>query len=99
MEQVTCKELGVAGCDETFEGTSPGDVVRKAVEHLRDHHDIDLPDAETILEGDMTENPLDPVDEDAALIIVRLREALNLVKSETPETPGLVSSPRDARAS
>jgi predicted small metal-binding protein len=85
MPKVTCSELGVMDCDETFSGKSAGDVVEQAVAHLRQHHDIDMPDAETILEGDQTENPLDPVDEDVALVIERLKEALNL---NPPEVPG-----------
>ena len=85
MAKITCEELGILGCDETFTGTSPGDVVREVVEHLRTHHDMDMPDADTILEGDLTENPLDTVDPDVALVITRLREKLNLMPSESQE--------------
>lgn len=81
-------ELGVADCDFVAEGKSAGDVVEIMVEHLRDEHGLDMPDADTILEGNVKEDPLASVDEDVALVIERLTEKLNLEPPESPEFGG-----------
>ena len=83
-KKVECKELGIKDCDFSASGETAGDVVREMVEHLRTEHSIDMPDADVILAGEVKEDPLELVDADVALVVKRLKEALNLVPSEEP---------------
>ena len=79
MRRIHCSELGIANCDWVASGETPGDVIDEVVAHVRDLHGIDMPDTETILEGDYVENPvLDDAEAGAVLIIRRLRETLGL---------------------
>ena len=80
--EVRCDEdLRVKGCDLVFEGEAAGEVAEKVVEHLREEHDMHLPDAETIMAGDIDEELLD---KEVRTLTRRLREALAL-----PENGGL----------
>ncbi len=69
------KDLQIKDCDWTVEGEAPADVVEMAVKHLRNNHNLDVPDAENILEGDY--DP-DDLDEGARVVVQRLRETLNV---------------------
>lgn len=77
--EISCSELGVHDCDWVATGETAGDVVEQVVRHLRKDQKINMPDAETILEGDFFEDPIgDATDPAASMIVRRLREALNL---------------------
>jgi predicted small metal-binding protein len=80
-------ELGVKDCDFNARGETAGDVVRELVDHLRDEHAIDMPDADVILAGELSGDPREKVDPAVALIIKRLTNALNIVPSEGTQTP------------
>jgi predicted small metal-binding protein len=86
-KRIKCSELGVKDCDFTVSGETAGEVVGKVVEHLRAEHDIDMPDADVILAGGVRDDPLEKLDPATALVIDRLKEALNIVPPESPETP------------
>jgi predicted small metal-binding protein len=87
MKKIECSELGIQDCDFTASGETAGDVVEQVVQHLRDEHDIDMPDADVILEGKVKEDPLASVEPDVALVIQRLTEALNIMPPEEPDMP------------
>mgnify|MGYP001142071112 CR=1 FL=1 len=87
MKKIKCSELGVRDCDFIAKGESPGEVVKEVVEHLRAEHDIDMPDADAILAGEVGEEFTEVVDEEVALIVERLTTALNIVPPEEPEQP------------
>jgi predicted small metal-binding protein len=95
---VSGSDLGVAGCDEVFRGPTAGDVVTQVVEHLRSEHKIDMPDPDLILERDLeggsTPNIVRdvaravagrPIDDEAAIIVRRLRDRLNIGVREDDE--------------
>jgi hypothetical protein len=65
-------------------------VVEDLVEHLRTKHDIDLADAEDILSGDYDETTglWDRLDEEANLIVTRMREAVD-IEDLGDDTPGV----------
>jgi predicted small metal-binding protein len=87
-KKIKCSELGFQNCDFVAEGETAGDVVREIVEHLRSEHDIDLPDAEVILKGKMTESLFEQADKATQLVITRLTEKLNIDSSpEDPKPP------------
>jgi predicted small metal-binding protein len=86
--KIRCSELGVKDCDYVVSGGTAGDMVGEVVDHLRSEHGIDMPDADVILKGEVTEDPLDVVDPAVALIVERLTEALNLSPLERPTAPG-----------
>ncbi len=90
MFEVSCEELGVIDCDYEARGETPGDVLKKMVDHLQTVHDMDIPDAEEILK-----NPQHPgesvlilpelwvkkypqMDEPVRLVTERLINKLNL---------------------
>lgn len=85
-KEVKLSELGIEGCNFTAKGETAGDVVKIAVEHLRSDHDMDMPDAKTILTGELTKDPLEPVDPAITLIVERLLNSLDIVP---PEGSGL----------
>jgi predicted small metal-binding protein len=86
-KSIECIELGIKDCDFVAGGETAGDVVRDVVEHLRAEHDLDMPDADTILAGELKEDPLELVDPSVRLVVERLTEALNIVPVEEPEIP------------
>lgn len=101
-KKISCKELKVEGCHHTAQAASSGAALEEMVEHLRKEHDIDLPEAEEILEGDF-----DPQawDESTNLLITRMREELNLppldpapetAEEAEPATSAAGKPPRDA---
>ena len=85
--KVSCKELGIEGCDYSAKGKTAGDVVEKMVEHLHDQHDIRMPDAEVIMQGEVIEDPIDVIEPDTALVVQRLKETLNIEPPEGPDMP------------
>ena len=87
-KRIECSELGIKDCDFVASGETAGDVVRQIVSHLREEHDIRLPNADQILSGEDRADPLGPVDPAAALIVERLTEALDLRPLEGPAEPG-----------
>jgi predicted small metal-binding protein len=81
---VSCTDLGIHNCDWTATGETAGDVVEDVVRHVRKEQKINLPDAQTIMEGDFWQNPLDDTMDPAVVTIVqRLRERLNLQDADT----------------
>jgi predicted small metal-binding protein len=86
-KRIECIELGIKDCDFVASGETAGDVVREVVEHLRAEHDIDMPDADVILAGEVKEDPLELVDPAVKLVVERLTKALNIVPVERPELP------------
>jgi len=97
--ELNCRDLGIHNCDWVARGETPGDVVEQVVDHVRKKHDIDLPDADTIMEGDFFEETIggapDPFggtpDAGAATIVRRLREALNLEELDNTPDAGPVA--------
>jgi len=83
--KITSKELGIQDCDFVATGDTAGDVVEQVVNHLRDEHDIDMPDAEVILQGEVVENPLSESDPAVELVVERLTSALNIVTPQETE--------------
>ena len=77
-KETRCDELGITGCDFVARGETAGDVVEQVVQHLHSEHDIDLPDADAILEGRVGNNPTIVGSKEEFLIIERLRESLDL---------------------
>lgn len=85
------EDLGIAGCEYVASGETPGDVVRDVKEHLKDEHNVDLPETEAILEGREFDETVIGASEDANIIVRRLREALAVggdedVSSDEPGT-------------
>jgi predicted small metal-binding protein len=95
MARIHCSELGIANCDWIASGETPGDVIDEVVAHLRDDHGIDMPDTETILEGNYIENPvMDDADEGVVIMIRRLRETLGLERRTTGlDAPSVMAPP------
>jgi predicted small metal-binding protein len=87
VKKIKCSELGVRDCDFVAKGESAGEIVKEVVEHLRAEHDIDMPDTDAILAGEVGEDPVEVVDKNVALIVKRLTTALNIVPPEEPEQP------------
>lgn len=85
--KIECRELGIKDCDFVAKGETAGDIVREVVEHLRAEHDIDMPDADVILAGEVDQDPFKMVDRATALVVQRLVEALNIAPSEGPAMP------------
>jgi predicted small metal-binding protein len=85
--KVDCTELGIEGCEFTASGETARDVVQEMVEHLQTKHDVDMPDAEVIMEGWAKKEPLEIIDQSAALVVERLRKALHIASSERLDTP------------
>jgi predicted small metal-binding protein len=86
----------------SVEGEAPADVMEQVVEHLRSEHDIELPDAEEILENKVGDNVVwsTPLDDDARLVLERLREQLNIDRpdlatdaDDTTSEPDVVPTP------
>lgn len=49
--EINCSDLGIADCTYTAYGETAGDAVEDMVEHLRAEHDLNMPDADEILEA------------------------------------------------
>ncbi|MGD8623912.1 MAG: DUF1059 domain-containing protein [Anaerolineae bacterium] len=83
--KLDCHELGIENCDWTASGETPAGVVEEAVAHLRQKHDLEMPDAEIILEGKVDDDPLlTTAPKPVRLIVERLKEKLDMVPPEEP---------------
>lgn len=84
MVELSCEEIGIADCDYVARGETAGDVVDDMIEHLEDHHDIELPDPDAIMSfasGDEESDALDldiVLTEEARIVTQRIREELQL---------------------
>lgn len=84
MVELSCEELGIADCDYVATGETAGDVVDDMIEHLEDHHDLDLPDPDVIMSFASGDEALDALDidvqlsEEARIVTQRIREELQL---------------------
>lgn len=78
--KISCGELGVYECDFTAQGESPAQVVEQIADHLRSEHGVHLPEVDDILKGrNLTDLVVEgELDEDANLVVRRLREKLNI---------------------
>jgi len=86
--EISCSDLGIHDCDWVAAGETAGDVVEQVVQHVRKQHKINVPDAETFMEGDFFEDPIGGTpDPGSATIVRRLREELNLQETGTGTTP------------
>jgi predicted small metal-binding protein len=88
--RVRCEEdLGIEGCDAVVRGETAGEVLREIVPHLRAEHGLELPDADEILEGQMSQDELfeGPADQAVKVTVRRLRDTLNIEPLETPKGP------------
>lgn len=93
--QISGRDLGVAGCDEVFVGPSVGDVVEQVVDHMRSEHNIKMPDPDFILEPTMDEPDIirdvaravtvEPVNDESAIIVRRMRDKLDIGRREDDE--------------
>ncbi len=84
-KEINCNQLGVKDCDFTVTGETAGKVVRRMVEHLETEHDLDLPDPDVIMVGDLKESVLDRIDKKTALIVKRLQEQLGIIEAAEPD--------------
>jgi predicted small metal-binding protein len=88
-EELRCSDLGVAGCEYVARAATPHEVVEDMVKHLRKNHDIDMPDAEEIMSGDYDETTGlgDALDEEARLVVKRMRETLDIegLEDDSPD--------------
>lgn len=76
VREIRCdQDLGIQDCSFVARGATPGDVVEHMVEHLRQNHDLDTPEADEILEGDYN---LQLLDDGVRLVIERLNQALDI---------------------
>jgi predicted small metal-binding protein len=86
-KEVSCNQLGIKDCDFVAKGDAAGDVVKTMVEHIRSEHDIEMPDTDVILEGEVIEDPTEAVKPDRTLIVKRLKETLNIAPPKGPDMP------------
>lgn len=84
-KKIAGSDLGIEDCDFTASGDTAYDIVREMVEHVREKHGIDMPDAETILAGKVDDPSLKTTDKASALIVQRMVEKLNITPGENPE--------------
>jgi predicted small metal-binding protein len=91
MREIRCGEdLGIADCDFVARGEAPGEIMHEMVEHLREEHDMDLPDAEAILQGDVDETD---VDDKIWMVVRRLREDLETDYEDSDMEAGAAAVP------
>jgi predicted small metal-binding protein len=86
--QISCNELGIQGCNFVASGATPGEVIRKVVDHVRARHDVDLPDADAILDGRLRDTPMEGANPGAETIVKRLAEKLDTAPPAGPDAPG-----------
>ena len=98
--QINCSDLGVADCTYTAYGETPGEAVEKIVQHLRREHNINMPDADQILEspGEGRANLDAVVDRDGTVVLggeQKLRdEGVNVVTRRLIEILHRAQEPR-----
>ena len=102
MMKISCNDLKIQDCDYEASADASGKALSDMIEHLQDEHDMRLPDAQDILEGDVTEGAWD---DKTMLLVSRMREALNLspldltpdtAEEAKPATSAPAKPPRDA---
>jgi predicted small metal-binding protein len=76
--ELRCSDLGIRDCSWVARGETAGDVVEQVVRHLRREQDINMPNPEQIIEGQVYDDPMDTLDPAVATLVERLREELNL---------------------
>ena len=87
-KMISCSELGVKDCEFVASGMTVNDVVEEMVEHLREEHDIKMPDAKMILNGDVGVDTPEMADKATELIVNRMIEKLEInPPPDTPEPP------------
>jgi predicted small metal-binding protein len=94
--EISCASLGIVGCQQQFQGETPGEVIDKVSDHLRAEHDIDLPEREVILRGSEDLGVEAVVgrfmsmgySKRAILVMRRLRELLN-VRAPSQDEPAI----------
>jgi predicted small metal-binding protein len=86
MAKLDGKQLGIEGCDFVAEGTA-GEVVRQFVDHLRDKHGIDMPDADQILQDEVSEEDVAEgrISRGAWIVTERLQDKLEIVPKGSSE--------------
>jgi len=72
---VTCSDLGIMDCNYEAHGETSEEVLKNMVEHLRDHHSMDIKE-DDVLVGDRS------VSEAVSVVVMRLRQELELGPSE-----------------
>lgn len=83
--ELSGKDLGIGNCEWSATGETPADVVEQVVKHLRKEHNIDMPAADMIMRGRVSENPLmSDADASVKLIVRRLYSELDLPVTDTP---------------
>jgi predicted small metal-binding protein len=86
VEELRGTQLGIADCGFVAQG-SPGEIVRRFVEHLRAEHEIDMPDVEEILKGKVGEDDVvkGKIDRGAWIVTQRLQEELDIRPPKSEE--------------
>jgi hypothetical protein len=90
--KIRCKEdLRIEDCDYSAEGATPAEVLGPIVDHLREEHDLDLPDPSLILEGKYYADKEVPPEDGTRIVVTRLMEALDIepVEEMIPEPPAV----------
>jgi predicted small metal-binding protein len=88
MKKLRCSEdLRIADCHLEVEGDTPEEIVSEVVEHLREEHGMDLPDADAITKGQVDKTE---VDEKIWTVVKRMQDALEIsdVGAEDEELAG-----------
>jgi hypothetical protein len=95
MPKLSGEDINVSGCTYTAEGETAGEVLRATVEHLKQEHDMDLPDAGLILRNEVEENGLD---HGTRLVLKRIRERLQLTDKGADQTGTVPRIPHGGRS-
>jgi len=77
IKQIKCKDLGFEGCQFRTRGATAEAVLQEIVEHLRAEHDVDVPDADVVLEALLEDGELE-VDEEVRPIVQHLFSKLDI---------------------
>lgn len=85
MKELRCSELTVADCDYVARGETTGDVLEDIIEHLDEEHDVELPDAEDIIDDAVDEDELDG---EARVIVNRIQERMAIAEAGGAELSG-----------
>ena len=82
-------DLGVVDCDYVAKGETAGAVADDIITHLRDEHDVDMPDADAVMKADN----IDVSTRAVQVIVERLRDVLNIAGTvTTPDQESISSS-------
>jgi len=97
MMIISSRELGIRNCDLVISGDRAGDIVARMVDHLRSEHDMDLPDADVIMRGKISEKPLAEADPGAVLAAKRMIDVLEIVPPEETVEMKEIEQPQSSR--